>query len=150
MGYMDRLIENCQKAKNATLSRTFEMKSLSDLDCINKAIYVIEEIDGDSKNTFISFAEYKKKKLRACAKLNAPSNVMYVGSSTTGLSNRISQHIGNGAEKTYALHLRHWFKGEYRITIKIYDVENEVLQIIEDDLSDRLKPAFGKQGGNNK
>jgi hypothetical protein len=32
----------------------------------------------------------------------------------------------------------------------MYDVENEVLQIIEDDLSDILKPAFGKQGGNNK
>jgi Uri superfamily endonuclease len=150
MGYIDKLIENCQIAKNATLSETFEMKNLSDLDSIDKAIYVIEEIDGNSERTFINFAEYKKTKQRMCARLNTPSNVMYVGSSTTGLKKRISQHLGHEHKGTYALHLSHWFNGKYKITIKMYDVENEVLQIIEDDLSDILKPAFGKQGGNNK
>ncbi len=40
--------------------------------------------------------------------------------------------------------------GDYKITIMQYDVPREVLQIIEDGLSDKLKPAFGKQGGNNK
>jgi hypothetical protein len=45
---------------------------------------------------------------------------------------------------------RYWFSGTYKITVRIYDVPDDVLQIIEDDLSDRLKPAFGNQGGNNK
>jgi hypothetical protein len=31
-----------------------------------------------------------------------------------------------------------------------YDITNEALYIIDDDLADSLKPAFGKQGGNNK
>src|SRR5471030_3340809 len=87
---------------------------------------------------------------RACAKLNAPSNVMYVGSSTTGIKKRIEQHVGQGHKATYALHLSHWFNGKYKITVWQYDVSDEVLQIIEDDISDRKKPAFGKQGGNNK
>jgi len=76
--------------------------------------------------------------------------MMYVGSSTTGIRKRIEQHIGDGYKGTYALHLRHWFNGTYKITIKQYDESKDVLQIIEDDLSDKLKPAFGKQGGNNR
>lgn len=75
---------------------------------------------------------------------------MYVGSSTTGVKKRIQQHMGDGHAGTYALHLKHWFKANYRITIKQYSETKEVLQIIEDDLSESLKPAFGKQGGNNK
>jgi hypothetical protein len=31
-----------------------------------------------------------------------------------------------------------------------FDKTRDVLQIIEDDISDRLSPAFGKKGGNNK
>jgi len=66
------------------------------------------------------------------------------------IKKRIKQHRGDGYEGTYALHLKHWFKFQYKITVKQYSVSKEVLQIIEDDLSDRLKPAFGKKGGNNK
>ena len=75
---------------------------------------------------------------------------MYVGSSTTGIKNRLKQHLGQGHKATYALHLNQWFQGQVKITIKQYDVENQVLQLIEDDLSDQLKPAFGKLGANNK
>lgn len=46
--------------------------------------------------------------------------------------------------------MSHWFKGRYKITIKVYDEELGVLQIIEDNISHNLKPAFGKLGGNNK
>jgi hypothetical protein len=46
--------------------------------------------------------------------------------------------------------LSHWFTGEYKITVTQYDVPNEVLQILEDDMADRWKPAFGKRGGNNR
>jgi len=150
MSYIDRLIKNCETAKVSSPVREFEFDALTDLDGIKQAIYVIEEIEGNIEKTFLEFSRYKEKKERKCAKLNAPSQVMYVGSSTTGVRKRIEQHLGDGHESTYSLHLKHWFNGSHRITIKQYEVTKDVLQIIEDDLSDQLKPAFGKQGGNNK
>ena len=84
---------------------------------------------------------------------------MYVGSSTTNLYKRIKEHQGYGNAATYALNLKHWFKGTYRIWICEYKlVSNEpyqrdirnIIQLLEDAISYDLKPAFGKQGSNNK
>jgi hypothetical protein len=150
MSYIDTLIQNCQKAKIAKPIQVFVLSNDSQLNNIDKAIYIIEELDGDHKKTYEALKAYKDSSHRACPKLNAPSPVMYVGSSTTGIKKRIEQHLGDGPEKTYALHLKHWFKGKHRITIKVFDEPLEVLQIIEDALSYELKPAFGKRGGNNK
>ncbi len=150
MSYIDRLIQNCKMAKKAVPVKEFELKDLSDLDGMKQAIYVIEQVDDDYDKTYSDYSRYKEKKERKCAKLNTPSKTMYVGSSTTGVKKRIMQHRGDGNEGTYALHLKYWFKGRSIITIKQYNETKEVLQIIEDDLSDKLKPAFGKQGGNNK
>lgn len=150
MSYIDILIKNCEIARTAQPSKTIEVGDLAVLDGIKRAIYIIEEIDGDPEQTFLMFSRYKEKKERACAKLNAPSKVMYVGSSITGVRKRIEQHMGKGNKGTYALHLCHWFKGRYKIIVRQYEVPDGALQIIEDDLSDQLKPAFGKQGGNNK
>lgn len=129
---------------------------MSQLDGIKSAIYVIEEVDGDMDKTFSEFVDYKKAQKsqetesRACPKENHPSPVLYVGSSTTGVKNRINQHLGDCPNKTYALRLKNWFKGKYKITVLVYDEPIEVLQIIEDALAFELKPAFGKKGGNNK
>jgi hypothetical protein len=150
MSYIDKLIENCKTAKTARPLREIEVGDLSGLDGIERAIYIIEEVDGNAEKTFVEFSRYKEKKERACAKLNAPSSVMYVGSSTTGVKKRIEQHMGQRNKGTYALHLSRWFRGKYKVTVKQYNVSDEVLQIIEDDLSDKLRPAFGKKGGNNK
>lgn len=150
MSYIDKLIANCQAAKVAKPTSELEVKDISSLNGVGKAIYIIEEVGGNPEQTFLNFSRYKGKKERACAKLNAPSSVMYVGSSTTGIKKRIEQHMGQGNKGTYALHLSHWFTGSYKILVKQYDVSDEILQIIEDDISDRLKPAFGKQGSNNK
>ena len=153
MRYIDRLIQNCEFAKNSKAFHEFELFQpieLSKLNEIKKAIYVIEEIEGNPKETFDKFSHFKQTSERKSAKLNSPSKIIYVGSSTTGVRKRIQQHIGDGHKSTYSMHLSHWFNGRYKITIKEYDVPKEVLQIIEDDLSDFLKPAFGKQGGNNK
>ena len=150
MSYIDNLISNCIKAKEAKPSNEFVVNENSDLEKIKQAIYIIEEIDGDIEKTFIDFSRYKETKERKCSKLNSPSRTMYVGSSTTDLKKRIDQHCGNGHESTYSLHLKHWFTGKYQITVKEYNETRDVLQIIEDDISDKLKPAFGKQGGNNK
>lgn len=153
MSYIDQLIESCQAAKAALPIKEIhisENSDLSELNGIKTAIYVIEEIDGYPDKTFSDFDFYRRNSDRKCARVNQPNRVMYVGSSTTGVKNRIEQHIGNGHKGTYALHLKYWFKGGYRITVKQYDVPITVLQIVEDDLADRLKPAFGKRGGNSK
>ena len=151
---IDKLIERCEKAKISKPIREFEIYNLDDLNhlkIIKKAsyIYIFEEIDGDFEKTFANFSEYKQNTERACPALNSPSQVLYVGSSRTGIVNRLMQHKGNGTSKTYALQLDHWFMGQYKITIKEYEEASEV-QIIEDALSDILKPAFGKKGSNNK
>lgn len=152
MRYIDKLIVDCQTAKTALPRREFVLENLSQLTGIQQAIYIIEDLTGNPKKTFSDFSSYKKgQKERRCAKLNSPSSTMYVGSSTTGVTKRIEQHLGDGYKGTYSLHLNHWFDiNMLKITIKEYSQPREVLQIIEDDLSDHLKPAFGKKGGNNK
>jgi len=139
-----------RSSKKSETHKGYQVRKVSDLDGFQTAVYVIEESGGNPEDTFSAFSRYKAKKERACAKLNAPCQVMYVGSSTTGVKKRIEQHLGRGNKGTYALHLEHWFQGTHKIMVKQYDVPKEVLQIIEDDLSFSLKPAFGKQGGNNK
>ncbi|WPC75292.1 GIY-YIG nuclease family protein [Vibrio porteresiae] len=93
---------------------------------------------------------FKASHSKACCKVNKPSEVLYVGSSTTGIKKRLTQHLVDCADQTYALHLYAWFKGKYKVDVLEYDEPNEVIQLIEDNISNKLKPAFGKQGGNNK
>ena len=151
MAYLDGLIEDCRAAKKAKPMKQFIMGELHELKEIKSAIYIIRERNADTSSTFHAFQEFKKKKERACAKLNHPSSTLYVGSSTTGLMKRVKQHLGNGPRSTYALHLSHWAsEREIEIQILQYDVPREVLQLIEDSISSELKPAFGKMGGNNK
>lgn len=158
MPYLEELKVLIEKALKAEPKKIFEMKNLSDLDHVGHAIYVIEEIEGNPKTTYEAFSEYKsgqnmkpKAERRACAALNAPSQILYVGSSTTGIKNRIKGHLGDGPKGTYALQLRHWFGGKYKITVRDYDrLDPRVIQLLEDDLSYALEPAFGKKGGNGK
>ena len=151
MAYLDDLIEDCRAAKKAKPLKQFIMGELHELKDIKSAIYIIRERNADTSSTFHAFQKFKKKKERACAKLNHPSSTLYVGSSTTGLMRRIKQHLGNGPKSTYALHLSHWAaEQEIEIEILQYNVPREFLQLIEDSISSELKPAFGKLGGNNK
>jgi hypothetical protein len=151
MNYLDRLIASCEIAKKLKPSQELEVDE-SDLDKLNgirNAIYIVTEIGGDPQKTFDLLTEFKGKRTRACPALNSPSHTMYVGSSTTGVQKRIKQHIGYGPAKTYALNLSHWFEGKYKIEVKEYDCSREIMQLVEDNLSDELRPAFGKKGGNN-
>lgn len=148
--YLDQLLNACVQAKAATPVQILHTPKLESLAEIKTAVYIIEEKGGNPTLTFEQYKRFRSSKQRACAKLNQPSQVMYVGSSSTGVKKRVEQHLGFGHKNTYALHLRHWFTGEYEITIKEYDVSNLVLQLIEDNLAANLKPAFGKTGGNNK
>jgi hypothetical protein len=150
MRYLDTLIQHCHAAKTAIPVQEFIFSTVDDLPPISKAIYIIEQVDGDMNETFNHFRIFKAQGTHACARLNAPCTVMYVGSSTTGLKNRLKQHLGQGQKSTYSLHLSQWFQGQFKITIRQYEVDHQVLQLIEDDLSHQLKPAFGKLGANNK
>ncbi|OTK62513.1 hypothetical protein B9X68_02265 [Acinetobacter pittii] len=121
------------------------------------AIYIIREIGGNplkTFNDFISFREeegLKGENRMRCAKPNSPSEILYVGSSINDLINRLREHTTKVSSlKTYALRLNNWFKGEYQIHIKEYDVSRDILQLIEDNLAYELKPAFGKRGPNGK
>lgn len=153
MKYIDKLITSCHHAKEAQPIQQIEITNITDLsvlDGIQKGTYFIEEVDGDAEETFRALAAYKGSNDRSCPRINQASTVMYVGSSRTNVKKRISQHVGYGPKSTHALHLSHWFNGDYKITVTSYDVTDEVLQILEDDLADQLKPAFGKRGGNNR
>ena len=151
--YIEQLITNCKIAQEAIPESEYEISSIEELhkmDDIRKGIYVIEELGGNQEKTFQEFSDFKDRKVRACAKLNEPSKFLYVGSSTTGIKKRLLQHLDEGPEGTYALHMGHWFQGKFKVKIMTYNVELPVLQIIEDSISFNLKPAFGKQGGNNR
>lgn len=152
MSYIDTLISNCETAKQFKdkPKQEFQIRNLSKLPNIKNAVYIIEEEDGNPNDTFQAFLTYKSQKERKCPKPNYASSILYVGSSTKNLKNRLKQHIEKAPKDTYALNLECWFKSNYIITIKVYDVEPAVLQIIEDAISYDLKPAFGKQGGNGK
>lgn len=155
MTYIQTLIDNCHAAMKASPVRQFVIDdfvnhNLAKLDGIKTAIYCIEQIEGDPEKTFFYMSEFKKLGTRKCPKLNAPSPILYIGSSTTGLRKRIEEHIGNKHKNTYALHLAHWLETKCRLTVYQYDLPIAVVQIIEDSMSHDRKPAFGKMGGNNK
>ena len=103
MRYLDTLIQHCHAAKTAIPVQEFIFSTVDDLPPISKAIYIIEQVDGDMNETFNHFRIFKAQGTHACARLNAPCTVMYVGSSTTGLKNRLKQHLGQGQKSTYAL-----------------------------------------------
>lgn len=150
MEYINHLIKHCELAKSAKPIRKFTLNDLSELADIKTAIYIVSEVGGDRKKTFDDFSSFKKTTDRRCSKLNHPSSVLYVGSSTTDLTKRIKQHMGEGHKSTYSLHMKHWFgKRRAKISIIEYDVARPVLQIIEDAISYKLLPAFGKHGGNS-
>lgn len=151
MQYIKQLVADCHLALEAKPINEFVLNELSELDDIMTGIYVIEEIGGNPENTFLAFSNFKSTKTRKCARLNKPSQILYVGSSTTGMKKRIKQHYGYGYAGTYALHLKHWFENRnLKITIIEYDVKPKVLQIIEDAISFDKRPAFGKTGGNSR
>lgn len=152
MKYLDKLILDCERAKNTKPIKKYIITTFDEVPDIKNGIYIFREIGGRAEDTFNSFVNFKQKKLKACCKVNEPSNIMYVGSSITGLKKRLKQHIVECADKTYSLRLYEWFKGEYEVQILQFN-ENEpkeVIQLIEDSISYDLSPAFGKQGGNNK
>ncbi|MBY5926941.1 MULTISPECIES: GIY-YIG nuclease family protein [unclassified Halomonas] len=150
MEYLNRLITLCETAIAAEPKSEFSVTSFDEVPDIEKGVYIIKEVGGCADRTFQAFVEFKKKRLKACSKVNSPSDVLYVGSSATGLRKRLRQHLVYCPDKTYSLHMYEWFNGHYEICILEYEVSIEVLQLIEDSISHDFHHAFGKKFGNNK
>ena len=164
--YIDLLKRNCCEAEKAKPTRD-PLKFTRD-DYLSpenefiesgkaKAIYIIKSASVDLNATSDHLKILKSKKKFKYPKINQVqnSNVLYVGSSSTGLKNRLKQHLDQGHRSTYALHMKTWDK-EHRSNIEIevryYDknLSRDVLQIIEDALRYELNPIFGKAGPNGK
>jgi len=80
-----------------------------------------------------------------------PGRVLYVGSSTTGIQRRINEHLGFGHNATYSLQLNKWAnKLPFSISFIIYEIKEvgqDIIQLLEDSLSNKHKPVLGKKGG---
>ena len=117
------------------------------------SIYVISCENGLFPGECHKLYKTKREELKgeyAFARINdTPSKTMYVGSSNS-IQTRIKQHLGYGAKKTYSLQLRHWItslEGDIDITIyQFSEIEQQVLQLMEDALWNKLQPMFGKRG----
>ena len=84
------------------------------------------------------------------------SNILYVGSSTTNFTTRIKNHFGTEGTRIYSLHLCRWDKClDYKLTLSAFELISEnnqeidrfLVEIIEQQFWDELKPVFGKRSG---
>lgn len=165
MRYLDRLIQSCTLAKTVKAVEQFTLLNTDDLTRLKdyhgqSVIYTIELIDADEYLLFEQLKAFyrEQKQLKASGQAyfcgprpNQAAKILYVGSSRTSIYQRIRQHLGVHSPKTHALHLDQFSNAQVKIRFYIYPtLEPLILQLIEDDLSDLLQPAFGKQGANNK
>lgn len=129
-------------------------------------IYIIQLQSGkDLKLLLQNFEEYyatNKAKTKNVDRVNLSrynrtnSNVLYVGSSTTNFTTRIKNHLGTEGTRMYSLHLCKWDKSmEYNLKISTFEVisgtnetsERFIVEILEQQFWDKLKPVFGKRSG---
>lgn len=132
-------------------------------------IYTIELVNITKRekllDSFKDFSVFNKKLIKNSTRINHSkdntinnnSNYLYVGSSTSDFISRIKDHLGvKNGKRTYALHLSKWDKNlEYTIKITTYQVidknehpvSNNIVELIEQQIWDKLKPLFGKRSG---
>jgi len=129
-------------------------------------IYIIQiQSRKDLKLLLQNFEEYyaaNKAKIKNIDRVNlsrynrTQSHVLYVGSSTTDFTTRIKNHLGTEGTRMYSLHLCKWDKSlEYNLKISTFEVisgtnetsERFIVEILEQQLWDTLKPVFGKRSG---
>jgi hypothetical protein len=122
-----------------------------------RSLYVIQVCDADLPRTDLAefqgrFAEAKRRYagLLKFPRLNEvePSRVLYVGSSLT-LRSRIKEHLGYGADKTFALRLNRWLPScGLDLLVASYGpaAPDEAVLYLEDTLWRRLNPMFGRSG----
>lgn len=130
-------------------------------------IYTIEISDFETRNNliekFLDFSSVNKTKNNEKVKHSMHNNkatdskFLYVGSSMKNFSDRLKDHLGVKKVNTiYALHLSKWDENiTYSIRIKTYEIKHinnslpvrNIVEIIEQQIWDSLKPIFGKRSG---
>ncbi|MFT4954590.1 MAG: hypothetical protein ACI8U3_000961 [Brevundimonas sp.] len=122
-----------------------------------RSLYLLQVSDADIPSTSLSelrdcFSEAKNRwaGLLKFPRLNKvePSRVLYVGSSLT-LRSRIKEHLGYGADQTFALRLNRWAPAfELDLLVASYDPSSpdEAVLFLEDTLWRRVTPMFGRPG----
>ena len=132
-------------------------------------IYTIELTEVEKReillSTFFNFSRLNKTKTKNLNRINHSkdnttnnnTNFLYVGSSTSDFIGRLKNHLGvRDSNRTYALHLSKWDNDlEYNIKIVVYQlkdkneaaINNNVVELIEQQILDKLKPLFGKRSG---
>lgn len=144
-------------------------------DKIEKAkhvIYYIEIISNwentDAVKFFKDFKNLKLSKEAKKLKINFPqinsecSSILYVGKSSTDFKSRIKYHCTVNSPSTYAIHYEYWKNkiGFENIKFEIhyfqfdeakfeqydYELQKELLEIIESSLHLKLKPLLGRSG----
>lgn len=117
-------------------------------------IYYFHALEGADIDTINQiFENAKNKKDRAYPRINKPvkpSRYLYVGSSKNIVS-RFKEHLGDGNEKTYALHLYHWcsvLNFEIDFYCMKFDSKTDLAatQAFEDAMWTDLHPMFGRRG----
>ena len=107
MNYLDQLIINSKKAIiaepikyyqfNVNDCQNFDVLEFDKLKKYKFVIYIITEINGNTKITYDLMKQFKSNNSKEykCSKINqSKSDILYVGSSTTGIKNRLEQHLG--------------------------------------------------------
>ncbi len=132
-------------------------------------IYTIELMDTAKKgvlvDTFQTFSRINKTMTKNVNRINhsldnsvnSNSNFLYVGSSIGDFSGRLKNHLGvRKSVRTYSLHLSKWDTNlDYNIRVITYQVKsknenpvsNNIVELIEQQIWDKLKPLFGKRSG---
>lgn len=111
---------------------------------------------------FESFHSENRQKTKNIDRVNLSkynktlTNILYVGSSTTDFKTRIKNHLGTEGGRVYSLHLSKWDNSlGYDLKISAYEVlsqsedivERFIVEILEQQIWDMLKPIFGKRSG---
>ena len=127
------------------------LEQLERVGDIKSAIYIISK--GFPLSTSHSLKEkligYKKSSNRKCPKINDNlSEVLYVGSSTTGVKKRLEQHLGYGHPQTY-VYLCHWLDEEVQFKFEYQSLTRDILQLIEDAISQTKYPCLVRGSNNN-
>lgn len=111
---------------------------------------VSEQPQSEIKEAFIKYSKKKERQTPAFYKKNKESKILYVGKvSGANLWGRIIYHLGVGEKSQgHGLQLLHWAKS-FRLELKLHifefeQINNHLLQGLEYQLADQLKPLIGK------
>jgi hypothetical protein len=132
----------------------------------NPLIYILQIKSVEKLNTllehFENYHSVNKLKIAGKNRINlsryncTSSDVLYVGSSTTDFKTRIKNHLGTAGTQVFSLHLCKWDNSlDYDLEISVYEVistntetiDRLIVEILEQQFWDKLKPVFGKRSG---